>query len=228
MTKVKNNLQRLFFRVGGVFITIVLFSSILNWKEKNWSLFQNVRADVPGGDSGDGSGDSGSGGGSGGGCGNGGGGCFKAGTLVAVAINHEGAVSHKNIESLRVGDTVLGVNFNTDGQPVTVEASILKLYFHEPKIKHFANLITTRGAKISATATHPVITDISNGWIRLAELTQNQKVVSAFSQPKWDTVREVHPEKSEFTPVYNIHTVTKNFLASQDGIGWVLVHNMSI
>ena len=173
----------------------------------------------PAGGAGDGAGSGGSSGG------DGNGGCFKPETLVATAVKRSGEFAHQRIDDLNTDDELLGVTFDTAGNPVLQTRRILKRFDHEAKNYPFSEVATERGAKLVATSNHPLVTDALNNRTPLERLTPGQRVVIARSQPQWDGVAEVTPVGEEVTPVFNLKTETANYLVSQDGANWILVHN---
>ena len=167
----------------------------------------------------------GSGDGGDGGDGGGSGGCFKAGTLIATAINDKNEFTFKKIEELKVGDEITGVKFDENGNPVIVKSKVLKSLIHESALRKFLSMTTKRGAEIIATDNHRFIIDGDNNAVPLGQMSLNAKVVSAFSDPEWDKVEKIQTIGNSEELVYNIQTQTSNYLVSQDGKACILVHN---
>lgn len=59
----------------------------------------------------------------------------------------------------------------------------------------------------------------------MSDLKSGDSVFALLSGFDWDGVNGVISLPSETVPVFNIKTGTENYLVSQDGRGWVLVHN---
>lgn len=152
-------------------------------------------------------------------------GCFKAGTIVAVSKKDKDEFVFKKIEKLNVGDEIVGISFNKEGEPMLSKSQVEQLFVHEPNQYSFLELETERGAKIVATNNHRIITNSQNGAVAIDGLNNQHPVVSAFSAPRWDKISKVKFVNNEEVPVFNIKTKTSNYLVSKDGKGWVLVHN---
>ncbi len=151
--------------------------------------------------------------------------CFEKGTLVAVEMKNKKEFIYKSIEDLKPGDEILGIGFDNEGKPTIKKSRVLKSFVHQNKNNNFLELETERGAKLAATENHPLIIDSANSPLSMANLRGQIPVVSAFSAPQWDKVSKVKKIKTERATVFNVKTETSNYLASQDGKGWVLVHN---
>lgn len=151
--------------------------------------------------------------------------CFEAGTLVAVEMKNRKKFIFKKIEDLILGDYIVGISFDGGGQPVIKKSKVKKTLRHDAKERNFMELKTQKGASVVATHNHRFITDSQNGAVRLDEIQLEEIVVSAFSEPKWDVVSEVKSAHRENSEVFNIETETSNYLVSEDGKGWILVHN---
>jgi hypothetical protein len=172
------------------------------------------------GDNGDNSGDAGDGDG-----GDGGGGCFRAGTYVAVLTKENNKLDLKKINELKPGDEIAGVKFNEKGNPFLVKSKVVKILIHEPALRRFLSIISESGADVTATDNHRFITDSNNEALPLGQISKGMKVVSAFSNPQWDEVKNIKEAGISEESVYNITTKTANYLVSRDGKGWLLVHN---
>ncbi len=151
--------------------------------------------------------------------------CFEKGTLIAIRMKNGKEFAFKNIEDLKVGDEILGIDFNNKGKPTIKKSRVLQSFVHQNKDSNFLEMETKRGAKLMATENHPLIISSANSPLSMANLTAKNHVVSAFSEPKWDKVSKIKKIKTENATVFNIKTATSNYLVSQDGKGWVLVHN---
>ncbi len=153
------------------------------------------------------------------------GGCFKADTFVAASVNPDGSFSYRRISEFQTGDAVLGAIFDAKGMPVLVGSEVRKPLRHEARSYFFAKLSTQEGAVVEATTNHVFITKADNSGLRLEKIRPGDPVVAASPVSKWDTVIKIEPQSEENVPVFNIETGTDNYLVSQDGIRWVLVHN---
>ena len=156
--------------------------------------------------------------------GGGGGGCFTAGTLILMRMDGDTPV-YKKIKDIKIGDYVLGVRFNTDGQPILATSKVLKLLSHEKKSYAFSELISSNGIKIVGTSNHVIIGNTKNQGVRLENMLPGQKIVSALRKTTWDNAESIKSLPDKVTAVFNFETETENYFVSEDGKGAILVHN---
>jgi hypothetical protein len=161
-----------------------------------------------------------------------GGGCFSKGTFVATDFDAQGNIVGRPIEEIAAAERIIGspvqeaAVFPQEG-PTLGRAEIKKRHDIAAQTRIFVTITLEGGTRFSATTTHPffvqegdliackVAGELEPGMIVL--VTKDHRLVP-------DRIRTITSREST-EPVFHLSTTTENFLVSEDGHTFVLVHN---
>jgi len=151
--------------------------------------------------------------------------CFRDEIMVAVSHNGNNIIGKKISEFVN-GEKILGVKFyGTRQKPELIESQIIKMYNIPPSHRRFVSIVCDNGTQIESTSSHLFIVGESNENVLLAaELAAgNELFVHANSGSNWLKIADKSFWDAH-VPIYHLSTTTKNFLVSQDGVNYFLVH----
>lgn len=132
--------------------------------------------------------------------------CFPAGTKVQTPTGEI------NVETIKVGDEVLGFNFAT-GKTVTVHVTQTHIHHFDAKLK---KLELTDGAFLEVTPEHPLYSETRLGFVKAGDLVAGEqlKVLDADRKVQALEIGNIADE-SNSNDVYNLETdTTKNYFVA--------------
>ena len=132
--------------------------------------------------------------------------CFPAGTKVQTPTGEI------NVESVKVGDEVLGFDFAT-GKTVAVHVTQTHIHHFDAKLK---KLTLSDGATLEVTPEHPLYSETRLGFVKAGELVAGEqlKVLDGDRKVQALEIGSVADESNN-DDVYNLETdTTKNYFVA--------------